>query len=148
MTHCLTYIQALRERGYRITPQREIIIETLAHGDLHMSAEDVYQKVLHRSKAINLATVYRTLDLLVENGLASRFVASDGKLMYATERHGTHLHLNCRICGKNYQIDANLLQPLIKQIEEISGFKADSEHIALSGICKECLDKKNSLHYL
>lgn len=141
MTHCHTYIQALRNHGYRITPQREMIIETLAHGDVHMSAEDVYQKVIQRSKAINLATIYRTLDLLVENGFATRFVAADGKLMYATEKHGTHLHLTCRICGNSYQAAADLLMPLIQQIEATTGFKTDYEHIALSGVCKNCLDK-------
>ncbi len=141
MTHCHTYIQALRNQGYRITPQREMIIETLAHGDVHMSAEEIYQQVLQRSKAVNLATVYRTLDLLVDKGYATRFMDSDGKLMYATEKHGTHLHLTCRICGNNYQTDANLLNPLIRQIEEMTGFKADFEHIALSGICKNCLDQ-------
>jgi len=145
MTHCHTYIQALRNHGYRITPQREMIIETLAPGDVHMSAEDIYQKVIQRSKAINLATVYRTLDLLVENGFATRFVAADGKLMYATEKHGTHLHLTCRICGNNYQADADLRLPLIQQIEATTGFKADYEHIALSGVCKNCLDKNHHL---
>ncbi len=144
MTHCHTFIQALRNQGYRITPQREMIIETLAHGDQHVSAEDVYQQVLQRSKAINLATVYRTLDLLVERGLASRFVASDGKLMYTTEKHGTHLHLTCRICGKIYQAEVDLLIPLIQQIETTTGFKADFEHIALTGVCQNCCNQNLS----
>jgi Fur family ferric uptake transcriptional regulator len=64
MTHCHTYIQALRNLGYRITPQREMIIEALAHSSHHVTAEEIYAQVHQRAKAVNIATVYRTLDLL------------------------------------------------------------------------------------
>ena len=72
MTHCYTYINALHQFGHRITPQREMIIETLIHGDDHMIAESIYNQLLVHKRSINLATVYRTLDLLVKRGLATR----------------------------------------------------------------------------
>ena len=65
MPHCQSYLQTLRKRGYRITPQREMIIEALAHSDHHVTAEQLYTQVHDRSRAVNLASVYRTLDLLV-----------------------------------------------------------------------------------
>ena len=72
MPHCQGYLQTLRELGYRITPQREMIIEALARSGQHVMAEEIYTRVRGRSQAINVARVYRTLDLLVENGLACR----------------------------------------------------------------------------
>ncbi len=70
MSHCHTIIAVLRERGYRITPQREMVVEVIAHNGRHMTADEVLTEVRKRTRAVNVATVYRTLDLLVEEGLA------------------------------------------------------------------------------
>jgi Fur family ferric uptake transcriptional regulator len=99
MPHCDTFIQTLRQRGYRVTPQREMIVEIVAHSGRHMSAEEVFKEVQARTRAINVATVYRTLELLVEEGLVSRADLRDGRVIYATARHGPHVHLVCRHCG-------------------------------------------------
>jgi Fur family ferric uptake transcriptional regulator len=141
MPHCHTYIQALRRQGYRITPQREMIIESLAHSGKHMSAEDIYQEVHHRTKAMNLATVYRTLDLLVERGFATRLSNEEGKVVYATRQHGAHLHLVCRICGQSYLLEAALFEPIKQSIETELGFCVDADHMTLSGVCKHCLSE-------
>ncbi|MCJ7717374.1 MAG: transcriptional repressor, partial [Anaerolineales bacterium] len=62
MTHCQTIIDNLRQRGYRITPQREMIIEAIAHSPQHITAEEISEKLQEHTRAINIATVYRTLD--------------------------------------------------------------------------------------
>ena len=59
------FIQTLRGRGYRITPQREMIIQALLQSEWHMTAEEIYQQVQAFTQATNIATVYRTLELLV-----------------------------------------------------------------------------------
>ena len=66
------YIEKLRTRGFRITPQREMIIETLVRNNSHMAAEEIFGVLQKRTRALNIATIYRTLDLLVEEGLACR----------------------------------------------------------------------------
>ena len=72
MTHCDTLIADLRNRGYRITPQREMIVQALAHQSSHMTAEEIFAVVRTQTQAVNLATIYRTLDMLVDQGLATR----------------------------------------------------------------------------
>ncbi|MGD1997076.1 MAG: transcriptional repressor, partial [Anaerolineae bacterium] len=87
MSHCHTFIKTLRQRGYRITPQREMVIEAITHSGRHMTADEVFKEIQKRSQAVNIATVYRTLDLLVEEGLVSRADLAGEQVVYATALH-------------------------------------------------------------
>ena len=138
MPHCQTYIKALRDLGYRITPQREMIIEALAHSPHHVTAEEIYAQVQERTRAVNIATVYRTLDLLVEEGLASRAGLHDGRVVYAAANHGPHLHLVCRACGCAMDADQELLASLEGQLKEQYGFAANLQHLTIGGLCGSC----------
>lgn len=138
MPHCHTFIETLHQRGYRITPQREIIIETMAHSGRHMTAEQVYAVVQTRAQAINIATVYRTLDFLVKEGLSTRIDLGNGKMVYATAAHGPHIHLVCRRCGAVIEADHNLIASLQQQFQQQYGFRADLHHISLAGLCAAC----------
>lgn len=139
MSHCHQTLQSLRQRGFRITPQREMIIETLAHSESHLSAEEIYQQLQPRSKTINLATVYRTLDLLVEQGYATRLFGGEGKFLYATRQHSRHLHLICRKCGRTFPADYEGLQPFIDHLKQVYGFQVEVEHLTFTGVCPNCL---------
>ncbi len=138
MPHCSTLIDSLRQRGFRITPQREMIVEALAHGEAHATAEQVFNQVHQRSQAVNLATVYRTLELLVDTGLASRVVMADGQALYSTAHHGPHLHLVCRHCAATFTADSDLLAALDQVLETKYQFQADLQHISLVGVCNAC----------
>ncbi len=138
MPHCRTLIEALHQRGHRITPQREMVIETIAHSGRHMTAEEVYEEVQARSRAINIATIYRTLDLLVEEGLASRADLGGGRVVYATIRHGPHIHLVCRQCGAVTDVEAELFKPLFEYICAHYGFICSPQHFAIHGLCAAC----------
>jgi Fur family transcriptional regulator, ferric uptake regulator len=142
MPHCHTFIEALYQRGYRITPQREIIIQTIAHSGRHMTAEEVHAVVHTRAHAINIATVYRTLDFLVKEGLSTRLDLGSGKTVYATAKHGPHIHLVCRQCGAVIEATHELLAPLQQHIQQQYGFQADLHHISLAGLCAACADSE------
>lgn len=139
MPHCQTFIQALRRRGYRITPQREMVVETIAHSGCHMTAEEVYEEVRRRTHAVNIATVYRTLDLLVEEGLVSRIDVGGGQAVYATSHHGPHVHLVCRLCGEVIEAEAAPFELLFQQIQAQYGFFCSPQHFAIYGLCANCL---------
>ena len=98
MSHCHTLIADLRRRGYRITPQREMVIQAIAHTSSHMTAEEIFAQVQTRTQAINLATIYRTLEMLVEEGLATSVDLGGDQIVYASVNHGPHVHLVCRAC--------------------------------------------------
>ncbi|MFC2026189.1 Fur family transcriptional regulator [Chloroflexota bacterium] len=133
-----SYLNYLRSRGYRLTPQREMIIETLTQNDHHMTAEEIFENLGARTRTINIATVYRTLDLLIEEGLACRNDLGTGQVFYASNRHGPHIHLVCRQCGEI--IDANFpLESHMKvHFQNEYGFTADLGHLSFFGICNNC----------
>jgi Fur family ferric uptake transcriptional regulator len=145
MSPCQSFIDTLRSRGYRITPQREMIIETIAHNGHHIDAETVYSHIQERTHTINIATVYRTLDLLVEQGLASRIDLGGGRVIYATYQHGPHIHLVCRQCGQVTDANQDLLSTLNRQLQSGYRFAADLQHISILGLCSTCQEKQLNL---
>lgn len=138
MSHCHTYLKKLRDQGYRITPQREMIVQIIAHCGKHMTAEEVMENVRKQTNSINIATVYRTLDMLVENGLASRFDLGNGKTAYATGQHGPHIHLVCKQCGSVTEISEEDFSPFLNKIEELHDFDCHPYHFSVHGVCKAC----------
>ncbi len=143
MPHCHTYLKKLRDLGYRITPQRELIIQIIAHSGRHMSAEEVAEEARKTMKAINTATVYRTLDLLVENGLATRLDLGAGRTAYATGEHGPHIHLVCRQCGSVTEISEKDISESLRKIEGNYLFDCHPYHFSIHGLCKSCRDRQD-----
>ena len=128
----------LRNRGYRMTPQREMIMETLFRAEKHISAEGIYEELQGRTRALNIATVYRTLDLLVEEGLACRNDLGEDRIYYSASNHGPHIHLVCRCCGSVDEADYNMVEPLEELINQEHNFIADLKHLSILGLCREC----------
>ena len=139
MTHCHTILNELRERGYRITPQREMIIQAIAHSSQHITAEEISEKLQEHSAAINIATVYRTLDLLWKEGFACRNDLSEGKVVYATIEHGPHIHLVCRKCDQVIDADISMLNSIGEDLYQGYQFQPDLDHFSVFGICDECM---------
>jgi Fur family ferric uptake transcriptional regulator len=138
MSPCQTFIDILRAHGYRITPQREMIIEAIAHSGHHINADEIFLQIQQRTRSVNIATVYRTLDLLVEQGLATRIDLGEGRVLYATNEHGPHIHLVCKHCGRVMDANQDMLSVLNDQLQSKYHFTADLQHISLVGLCRDC----------
>ena len=141
MSHTDTIVTGLRKRGYRITPQREMIIGAIAHSPKHITAEEIAVRLQEHTNAINIATIYRTLDLLWQEGFACRNDLSEGKTVYATFQHGPHIHLVCRKCNKVIDADIEVLSTLGRKLQDQYGFDSDLDHFSIFGVCSECLDQ-------
>ncbi|NOK62744.1 MAG: transcriptional repressor [Chloroflexi bacterium AL-W] len=141
MPHCTTMIETLRQRGHRVTPQREMIIEALTHGGDHVTVENIFATVQTRSHAVNIATIYRTVEFLVKEGLVTRNDLGGDQIVYTTRYHGPHVHLVCRQCKKSVEATSASLRHLSKQLEEQYGFHTDIDHLSLFGLCAECQQK-------
>lgn len=140
MSHCDTILAELRNRGYRITPQREMIIQAIAHSHRHITAEEIATQLQEHTNAINIATIYRTLDMLWQEGFALRNDLGEGKIVYATFQHGPHIHLVCRKCNQVMDADAEVLSTLSQELEEEYGFDPDLGHFSIFGVCSDCRD--------
>ncbi len=138
MTGHFKLIEDLRQRGYRLTPQREMILLAIHQSEGHASAEEIYEKVQTLNPCVDISTVYRTLELLKDLHLVSETDLGGGCLRYELISKGRHHHVVCRKCGKMMCVDHSLLVPLEATLLEEYGFKADIEHLAIFGLCKEC----------
>ncbi|MCJ7513050.1 MAG: transcriptional repressor [Anaerolineales bacterium] len=130
---------ALRQAGFRITPQRQVILEVVAHGKDHQSAQQVHLAARRRLPGLNLATVYRTLDSLNRAGLVDLMDDTKGSLRFSLrDPQHPHAHLVCRQCGQTFEFPVTGLSRLAQDIRRRTGFRTDLEHQAFSGLCRGC----------
>lgn len=130
--------ETLRERGYRLTPQRLLVLEAIEASDDHISAEEIHSQAHARYPYMNISTVYRTLDLLKEQGLVAESDLGGGRFLYHPLGKAYHHHLVCRKCGKVQDIKVSALNDLRREIKDRYGFNAVFDHIAIFGTCKSC----------
>lgn len=128
----------LRALRVRVTPQRLLILEALAAHGGHLTAEAVMRWAGPRSAGLNLATVYRTLELLVSLGLVAQTDLGGEATAFELVGGAPHHHLVCERCGAMIETDDNLFQSLRADLLRRYGFDARSRHIALFGVCREC----------
>ncbi len=133
------YIARLRGLGVRVTPQRLLVLEGLEALGGHITADALLQWAAQRYPALNLATVYRTLDLLLSIGLIAQTDLGSGVTSFELVGESPHHHLVCERCGAVGELDAALLAPLQQRLMERYGFRANPRHVALFGLCRECL---------
>lgn len=130
--------ETLREKGYRLTPQRLMILSAIHGSDQHISAEEIYAQVCAKYPNVNISTVYRTLELLKELGLVTETDLGGGRFRYHSLEKGHHHHLICRKCGHIFELDESVLKPVEGTILRKYGFKADLSHLAVFGHCVRC----------
>lgn len=133
--------KAIRKRGYRVTPQRELILDAVRVAKGHSTAEQVYQRVVKRAPSLNRATVYRALEFLARQHMISSTDLGTGGKVYEIAAHEPHHHLVCTECGKVTQIDHNHVSTLFEQIDREHGYKITTDHLALFGLCEHCRTK-------
>lgn len=130
---------ALRERGYRLTLQRDIILRTVESIQGHISVDDIFQRVHPQFPQVNVSTIYRTMELLEEAGLVGHTHFHDGTTRWHRAGEDAHQHLVCKLCGAELELDLSLTAPLAAEIRESYGFAADLSHFAITGLCANCL---------
>jgi Fur family ferric uptake transcriptional regulator len=127
----------LRDSGYRLTPQRELIldaVDTLGHA----TPDEVLAEVRKKSSALNVSTVYRTLEVLEQLGLVRHAHLSDRAPTYHSVRDHEHFHLVCRNCHKVISVHPEVLEPTLTRLREEFAFEADIGHLTVFGRCTDC----------
>jgi Fur family ferric uptake transcriptional regulator len=132
--------QALRERGLKATAQRDDIARIFFGAEQHLSIEELYTAVKKVNPRVGYATVYRTLKLLKECGLAAERHFDDGQARYeAVEGEAQpHDHIICERCGKIVEFSSQELERLQERIGRFLGFVVSRHRMELYGICAEC----------
>ncbi len=136
--------ERLRRLGVRVTPQRLFVLEALELNSGHMTAEEIMQWASRRYPALNLATVYRTLDLLTQVGLVAQTDLGGGAASYELVGDSPHHHLACERCGSVIEMDEALLEGLRDETLRVYGFHARPRHLAIYGVCRACWEGKDA----
>ena len=134
--------QTLHRRGLRMTPQRQLVLDAVTELG-HATPEAVCTRVQATAPAVNITTVYRTLDLLEQLGVVRHTHLGHGAPTYATSEH-EHVHLVCHHCGAVDEIDVDTLDELAGALRASRGFRLDATHVALSGTCRACAERADA----
>ncbi len=127
----------LRARGYRLTPQRQLVLEAV--GELgHATPEEIVTAVRRTASGINISTVYRTLELLEELSLVEHTHLGHGAPTYSVATEDGHVHLVCRDCGGIEEVPPSVVGPVVDVLAATRGFVVDVGHFALFGRCRVC----------
>jgi Fur family ferric uptake transcriptional regulator len=130
-------LEALRERGLRMTPQRRAIVREIMSTNGHISPPDVARRVRERVPGVNPSTIYRTLDLLENLGILTHAHLESGA-EYHRIAEARHVHLICSNCGADDALSMGEADRLKSVITRHSGFAPDFTHFAISGLCEAC----------
>jgi Fur family transcriptional regulator, ferric uptake regulator len=133
----------LKEKGYRLTNQRLAVLKAAMEMPGHFTAEELHSG-LDRSD-IGIATVYRTVQLLLEMGYLKQAHLPGGSAVYEYGEDGghSHAHMQCTSCGAVLELKEDMMAGIEKAVLEQYGFDVADHHITLTGLCSRCRNGNN-----
>lgn len=138
------FLEHIQKSGLRRTAQRDLILDIFLRTEAHLSSEDLYWLVQKEDPSVGHTTVYRTLKLLTEAGLAREVRFGDGKTYYEHHYdHEHHDHMICTDCGKVIEFFSAEIEELQDLMAKKLGFKPTHHSLRLLGVCAECQAKEN-----
>jgi Fur family ferric uptake transcriptional regulator len=129
---------ALKEHGYKLTPQRRAVIAAIAASPDHLTPNDLYQKVHRDHPAFGLTTVYRTLEVLSRLELICELHAGGSCRSYTTGAPEHHHHIICSGCGEVVDFSGYDLSPLEERLTRETGFEIEGHLLEFTGRCRRC----------
>jgi len=132
--------EELRSRGYRVTPQRQLVLEAVARLS-HATPEEIAASVQQTASGVNISTIYRTLELLDSLGLVTHTHLHHGAPTDHLASEAGHVHLVCQTCGKIDEASPDEIAPLTKALDQRHGFETNVSHLTVFGRCNDCRSK-------
>jgi len=133
------FVDYLRKKHLKLTDQRNTILNVFLKTERHLSVDDLYDIVRKKDSSIGHATVFRTLKLLSEAGIAKEVNLGDGKTRYEHKYdHEHHDHLVCLECGKFIEAVDSKIEKLQEELCKRHGFVPQQHKMEIFGICKKC----------
>jgi len=135
----------VRRHGLKSTQQRDLIVDLFLKSSGHISIEDLLGKVRKKNPKVGYATVYRTLKLLTDSGIAAARQFGDGQTRFEVmgDGHGHHDHLICMECGLILEFENDTIEKLQDEMaERLGGFKLVKHKLELYGLCPKAAGQK------
>ena len=136
-------VKLLREMGYKLTPQRLMVLSVLRHHPGHLTASEIFEEVKSSYPYVDISTVYRTMAMLKELRLVNETDLGVGDTTFEWANVERHHHLICRACGAMVSLDHAYLARLGSELLGAHGFRADLDHFAIFGYCRDCIQAQN-----
>ncbi len=133
----MSCIETLKQKEFRLTPQRRLIVDIIHGAHEHLSAEALIAEVQSRMPGVNKSTIYRTLEILEESGCVYKS-ESDNRAVYHHAEEGHHHHLVCRKCGQMTECNRAIFDSVERSLIREFGFSADFNHLVIEGLCARC----------
>ena len=129
----------LREHHQPVTRQRDRVAQVVFRSDDHLSVDGILRELKQQGEQVGIATVYRTLDLLVESGLVRAHEFGEGFRRYEpmTTQAG-HEHLICERCGRVVEFANERLERMLPVLADEQGFQHQRHRVEIYGVCREC----------
>ena len=131
------YVPQLRTLGFRVTTQRLAILHVLLDSGAHLLPTQVYRRARRKARGLSQPTVYRTLEFLAQHGIVQPALNAQKHVVYQISRHGHH-HLLCNACGRNMEVEHELVDEFYRTLETRSGYRLEARHLTLFGLCPAC----------
>lgn len=132
------YAKLMREHGFRVTPQRQLILDAICAAGEHTTFDEIFARVQRTTSAVNRATVYRALDFLCQLRLVVAADMGGGHMVYEIAGDTPHHHLVCHACGEQLDVSHKTIKGLFARLEREHQFHVDLDHVALPGLCAAC----------
>ena len=130
------FMKELSQKGYKMTPQRKLILEIIENQD-HLSAEEIFDQVKRHQPNVSFGTVYRNLDILYQLGLVEQLDFKDGRSRFEIfKRH--HHHMICLDCGSAIEVTACPFNTTVKSAAAVNGFQIKNHSFEVFGYCRGC----------
>lgn len=129
----------LAKHRLKLTEQRGVILEAFLKAD-HITAEELYREIVRKkNQRLGLATIYRTLNLLCEVGIAQQRHFGDAKTLYDNvSRKSHHDHLICTQCGRITEFESPAIERLQEEVARRNRYVIHNHRLELYGVCEDC----------
>ena len=136
----LNYLELFHKNGYRVTRQRQAILEALCQADGHATIGEIYYLAKALDAGINRSTIYRSLEVFSKLGLVLYGEGVDGERVYELAKEHHH-HLICKSCGQEIEIDNWILEDFRQILGSEYDYDVEIEHLIVFGTCPKCSNK-------
>ena len=139
MATALPDLNRLRPAGTKRSSKRDLIVNVFLRQEGHLSADDLVEVIKREDQRISRATVYRTLQWMVEAGIARKVDFGEGRFRFEhSYRHPRHFHLICKTCNRSYEFLSSDIEALVEEVAAARGFTARQSVVQIYGTCEAC----------
>jgi Fur family ferric uptake transcriptional regulator len=134
----LNYLDVLREQGYRLTRQRQVILDAICQAGGHATMGELVHRTRLVEQGIDRSTVYRTINLFVKLGLVNAADDENGERTYEIVQEEHHHHLICKRCGAEIKIENQLVDEFYRDLKAAYEYQVQMDHLIVFGVCAHC----------